>query len=112
MVAVWNWTERDEGRRQLRGFCQIVHVDLAPDTVVVDLVVLEPSEGEQVAAGTPLTMAFVATAPEELRDLDATMRGWERACTVLDLAVDEVPDGLRYSFASDVRELILNVQAG
>jgi hypothetical protein len=96
----------------MRAFCQVVHLDRTPDTVIVDLVVLEPSEPvrDDLVAGTPLTMAFVATMADEMHDLETTMRRWERGCTVLDLEVDRLPLGLRYSFASDVQQLILNVE--
>ena len=53
---------------ELRARCQIVHLEREGDTVIVDLVTLAPTRcaGEDLAAGTPLAMKFVATRFDEM----------------------------------------------
>lgn len=97
----------------VRLACQIVHLDRMTGGTMVDLVAMEPFEwsGGRMESGTPLTLAFATVAPEAQAELDATLRPWERDGDVLHLAIDELPAGLRYSFAAGGRQLVLTVDS-
>jgi hypothetical protein len=95
----------------LRVVCQIVRVATGPDGTLIDLITLEPllRDGERLAAGTPFALTFTAAEPAAQVELDATVRVWEQACAVIDVAVDESPAGLRYEFATDHHQLVVTV---
>lgn len=97
--------------KHLRVACQILHIDEVADGTLIDLIALEPSEwdGHRVAAGTPFTLGFAAVKAEAQSELEAMMRVWEDACAVLDVVVDEEPDGLRYEFISGHHQLVVTV---
>lgn len=91
--------------------CQIVHVDTIENGTLVDLVTLEASDwhGTPLAAGTPFAVGFTTTSSGARDEMDTTMRGWEQACAVLELAINPAPDGLRYEFDSGYHQLIVTV---
>ncbi|HEY8545547.1 MAG TPA: hypothetical protein VIL36_10885 [Acidimicrobiales bacterium] len=103
------WTS---GRLQV--VCQIIHVEHVDKGTVVDLVTLEPCDRglERVPAGTPLSLGFGSEpATEAQLELEAIMTHWEQGGALLDLEVDDVPNGLRYQFRCGDEQLILLVDA-
>jgi hypothetical protein len=95
----------------MRVACQVLHIDKVPDGTLIDLIALESSDwhGRSVLAGTPFTLGFSAIQEDAQHDLDAMMRAWEQTCAVLDVVVDEQPEGLRYEFSSGHHQLVVNV---
>jgi hypothetical protein len=98
----------------LRVACQIVHLERTSAGTLIDLVTLEPTtlEGQEVASGTPFALGFEGGDAAIVRELDATMRRWEQACAVLDVAVDPCPGGLRYEFATGHNQVVVTVSDG
>ena len=94
--------------------CQIIHVEHLRRGTVVDLVTLEPcARGlERVPAGTPLSLGFGSEPMTDAQmELEAIMSHWEEGGALLDLEVDDVPEGLRYQFSCGDEQLILLVDA-
>jgi hypothetical protein len=101
--------------RQLRGHirvaCQIVYLQQVDGGTLIDMVTLEPSrwDGRHVDAGTPFALGFAASHPGAQSELEGTMRTWEQACVVVDLMIDEEPQGLRYEFTTGHHQLVVQV---
>jgi hypothetical protein len=102
--------------RQLRGHlrvaCQIIHLDDADVGLLLDMITLERVRwgGRRIDAGTPFMLGLVAVRPEAESELELTMRAWEQACVVIDLTVDEAPQGLRYEFTAGHHRLVVTVE--
>lgn len=97
---------------RLRVVCQIIHVEHLRKGTVVDLVTLEPCDRglERVPAGTPLSLGFGSEPMTDAQiELEAIMGHWEAGGSLLDLEVDDMPDGLRYQFSCGDEQLILLV---
>ena len=75
-------TGSTEAEQELRARCQIVHLEHDGETVIVDLVTLSPTRyaGEDLAAGTPMAMKFVAARTDEMHELGMALGRWEREC--------------------------------
>jgi hypothetical protein len=98
-------------RGHLRVACQIVHLQQAEGGTLIDMITLEPSQGNgrRVDAGTPFALGFVGRRSDAQSELEATMRAWEQGCVVLDLTVDEEPQGLRYEFTAGHHQFVVIV---
>jgi hypothetical protein len=91
-----------------------MHVEHLRRGTVVDLVTLEPCDRgpERVPAGTPLSLGFGSEPMTDAQmELEAIMSHWEEGGALLDLEVDDVPEGLRYQFSCGDEQLILLVDA-
>lgn len=97
----------------LRVACQIARVESVERGTLVDLITLEPAQwhDQTFEAGTPFALGFAAAASEQQDEFVAAMRALETACAVLDLIIDEVPDGLRYQFAGGDHHVEVTVDA-
>ena len=94
--------------------CQIIHVEHLRRGTVVDLVTLEPCDRglDRVPAGTPLSLGFGSEPMTDAQmELEAIMSHWEEGGALLDLEVDDVPEGLRYQFSCGDEQLVLLVDA-
>jgi hypothetical protein len=67
------------------------------------------ANGEGIAPGTVFTLGFTADEPDAVDELQRTMRRWEQACSVLEVGVDQAPDGCRYEFATGHHLLVVTV---
>lgn len=92
---------RPSSRRQ-DSTCQIIHVERADQAMVVDLVTLAPAArgAERVPAGTPMALDFGSEPLSVDRmALALLLARWERDSAIIDLTIDEDPDGLRYDLS-------------
>ena len=90
--------------------CQLIHVARRGQATVIDLITLEPSdrEGEQLPAGTPVTLGFDTDEhDEQRRQLNELLERWQVEDSPLTLEASAATSGIRYRFSDGVELLTL-----
>lgn len=95
----------------LRVACQIIGISSRGSATLIDLVTLEPSQGQgddELPAGSPLTVGFETIGLDEDRAaLEGLVVGWEMEDTVVILDVANVAGGICYQFCDGEDHLLL-----